>query len=109
MRISFSALTLGAMLCSTPVVACDLDGMYGNRFSAFSGAHRPLRLPATDDAGMPVNQAIRVPAPVQVIKSDLELRSAEVQPRPNLTAADGQKSSVIPEKVVVKAAVLTKR
>jgi hypothetical protein len=109
MRLFISALALATMLIPVPLIACDLDGIYGNRFSAFSGAHRPVPLPTTDDAGMPVNQTSRVPAPVQAIKSDLEFQSAEEPLAAVQSEAGNPKSPVALEKVAVKAAVLSKR
>lgn len=109
MRSSVPALALAAMAISTPAIGCDRDGMFGGRFSAFSGMHQPIQQPTTDDAGMPTNQASRVLAAVQTAKSDLELESNEVQASVVQPTPEKLKSATSPKKDIIKAAVLSKR
>lgn len=106
MRLFFSALALVTVAISTPAMACDMDGMFGSRFSAFSGIHQPIQQPTTDDTGMPTNQVSRVPTAVQTAKSDLELQSDE----PQASAEPEKLKSTTPAKRdIIKAAVLSKR
>lgn len=109
MRSSVPALALAAMAISTPAIGCDRDGMFGSRFSAFSGIHQPIQQPATDDAGMPTNQASRVPVAVQTAKSDLELETSAVQPLAVQSDSEKLKSAPALREHIVKAAVLSKR
>lgn len=109
MRLSIPALALATMAISTPAIGCDRDGMFGSRFSAFSGIHQPIQQPTTDDAGMPTNQVSRVPATVQTAKSDLELESSAAQPSAVQSDSEKLKSAPVLKKDIVKAAVLSKR
>lgn len=110
MRYFTIVLALAATLMPVCAFACDLDGIYGSRFSAFAGIHRPIQPPETNDAGMPINQISRVPPPLRTIKSDLELQPAEPQP-PMVQAATETSKLVVAagEKDATKPATFSKR
>ena len=109
MRLSISVLALAIMTISTPAIACDMDGMFRNRFSAFSGIHQIIQQPATDDSGMPSDQASRVPTAIQTAKSDLEFESDEAQASVVQSSLEKLKSATSLKKDIIKAALLSKR
>lgn len=105
---SFIALLSVATL-ATPAIACDLDGIYGNRFSAFSGAHNPPKFPTVDETGLPVSQQNRVPARISAAKSDLEVQPDEVQPPVAQPQSADLNTATKDNKLAIKSALAVKR
>ena len=78
MRIGFAFSTVALLFTSNPAFACDMDGMFGGRFSPFAAfAHRA----PVDGAEIPtpINEPVESPT---IARSD-----AETLPTPNALPA----------------------
>jgi hypothetical protein len=80
MRLLLSIPLLSAAMMAAPAAACDFDGMYGGRFSAFANLHNLAKSSEDQDAILPVNQQDRKPVRVAAAISDLEVQPDEIRP-----------------------------
>ncbi len=90
MRFVFAVSALVLLITTSPATACDLDGMFGGRFSPFAAfAHRP----ASDGAEtpMPLDQPVESPT---IARSDVEASPApKVEPKAEPEKADAEKTA----------------
>jgi hypothetical protein len=79
MRLLLSIPLLSAAMMAAPAAACDFDGMYGGRFSAFANLHNLAKSSEDQDAILSINQQDRKPVRVTAAISDLEVQPDEIK------------------------------
>jgi hypothetical protein len=89
MRFGFALSALALLIPTTPVLACDMDGMFGGRFSPFAAfAHRP----SSDSAETPT--PVDQPVESQTIaRSDMDsLPAPKVEPKAEPKKAEAEEA-----------------
>jgi hypothetical protein len=94
---------------AAPAAACDFDGMYGGRFSAFANLHNLAKSSEDQDAILPVNQQDRKPVRVAAAISDLEVQPDEIKSPATQIEAEVLSKAVKQDQPASKSPTVVKR